>query len=73
MKKASAIVTNRGGRTCHACYHQQENVQRIPAVVGTGNSTTVLSDKEIVSNYLVVRVIQVTSMMAKWIMKKLRN
>ena len=47
MKKASAIVTNRGGRTCHAAIIARE--LGIPAVVGTGNSTTVLSDKEIVS------------------------
>ena len=47
MKKASAIVTNRGGRTCHAAIIARE--LGIPAVVGTGNSTKVLSDKEIVS------------------------
>ncbi len=47
MKKASAIVTNRGGRTCHAAIIARE--LGIPAVVGTGNSTKVLSDKETVS------------------------
>jgi len=42
MKRASAIVTNRGGRTCHAAIIARE--LGIPAVVGTGNATDVLSD-----------------------------
>lgn len=42
MKRASAIVTNRGGRTCHAAIIARE--LGIPAVVGTGNATTVLTD-----------------------------
>ena len=37
MKKASAIVTNRGGRTCHAAIISRE--LGIPCIVGTGNST----------------------------------
>ena len=37
MKKASAIVTNRGGRTCHAAIIARE--LGIPALVGTGNAT----------------------------------
>ncbi|GAA5532982.1 phosphoenolpyruvate synthase [Deinococcus aluminii] len=37
MKRASAIVTNRGGRTCHAAIIARE--LGIPAVVGTGNAT----------------------------------
>jgi pyruvate,water dikinase len=37
MKKASAIVTNRGGRTCHAAIIARE--LGIPALVGTGSST----------------------------------
>lgn len=37
MKKASAIVTNRGGRTCHAAIVARE--LGIPAVVGCGNAT----------------------------------
>ncbi len=37
MKKASAIVTNRGGRTCHAAIIARE--MGIPAVVGCGNAT----------------------------------
>ena len=40
MKRASAIVTNRGGRTCHAAIIARE--LGIPAVVGTGSATTVL-------------------------------
>ncbi|UNK71293.1 phosphoenolpyruvate synthase [Microbacterium sp. H1-D42] len=42
MKKASAIVTNRGGRTCHAAIIARE--LGIPAVVGTGDATRVLGD-----------------------------
>ncbi len=40
MKRASAIVTNRGGRTCHAAIIARE--LGIPAVVGCGNATDVL-------------------------------
>ncbi|MDO4693784.1 MAG: phosphoenolpyruvate synthase [Eikenella sp.] len=42
MKRASAIVTNRGGRTCHAAIIARE--LGIPAVVGCGNATEVLKD-----------------------------
>ncbi len=42
MKRASAIVTNRGGRTCHAAIIARE--LGIPAVVGCGNATQVLVD-----------------------------
>ena len=42
MKKASAIVTNRGGRTCHAAIIARE--LGIPAVVGTADATQVLSE-----------------------------
>ncbi|GAA2165651.1 phosphoenolpyruvate synthase [Pedococcus bigeumensis] len=42
MKRASAIVTNRGGRTCHAAIIARE--LGIPAVVGTGTATRALSD-----------------------------
>ncbi|WP_028614787.1 phosphoenolpyruvate synthase [Halopseudomonas pelagia] len=42
MKRASAIVTNRGGRTCHAAIIARE--LGIPAVVGTGNATSELRD-----------------------------
>ena len=49
MKKASAIVTNRGGRTCHAAIIARE--LGIPAVVGCGNATEILTvgDKVTVS------------------------
>ena len=42
MKRASAIVTNRGGRTCHAAIIARE--LGIPAVVGTGDATKKLKD-----------------------------
>lgn len=41
MKKASAIVTNQGGRTCHAAIIARE--MGIPAIVGCGDATTVLA------------------------------
>lgn len=44
MKRASAIVTNRGGRTCHAAIIARE--LGIPAVVGCSNATKVLKDNE---------------------------
>jgi pyruvate,water dikinase len=47
MKRAAAIVTNRGGRTCHAAIVARE--LGIPAVVGTGEATTVLQDGETVT------------------------
>ena len=42
MKRASAVVTNRGGRTCHAAIIARE--LGIPAVVGTGQATRELAD-----------------------------
>jgi len=42
MKRASAIVTNRGGRTCHAAIIARE--LGIPAVVGAGDATEVVKD-----------------------------
>ena len=42
MKRASAIVTNRGGRTCHAAIIARE--LGIPAVVGCGDATDLLSE-----------------------------
>lgn len=42
MKKASAIVTNRGGRTCHAAIIARE--LGIPAIVGCGDATSRLQD-----------------------------
>src|SRR5690606_6413614 len=42
MKRAAAIVTNRGGRTCHAAIIARE--LGIPAVVGCGNATSAIAD-----------------------------
>jgi pyruvate,water dikinase len=47
MKRAAAIVTNRGGRTCHAAIIARE--LGIPAVVGCGNATEVLKDGMLVT------------------------
>jgi pyruvate, water dikinase len=47
MKRASAIVTNRGGRTCHAAIIARE--LGIPAVVACGDATETLHDGEIVT------------------------
>ena len=47
MKRASAIVTNRGGRTCHAAIIARE--LGIPAVVGCGDATQVLKEDETVT------------------------
>lgn len=44
MKRAAAIVTNRGGRTCHAAIIARE--LGIPAVVGCGNATEAIRDGE---------------------------
>jgi pyruvate,water dikinase len=42
MKKASAIVTNRGGRTCHAAIVARE--LGVPAIIGCGNATDKIPD-----------------------------
>ena len=47
MKTAAAIVTNRGGRTCHASIIARE--LGIPAVVGTGDATTCVPDGAVVT------------------------
>ena len=47
MKKAAAIVTNRGGRTCHAAIIARE--LGIPAVVGCGDATSRLKDGTLVT------------------------
>ena len=47
MKRAAAIVTDRGGRTCHAAIVARE--LGIPAVVGCGNATDLLTENEIVT------------------------
>jgi len=44
MKKASAIITNKGGRTCHAAIVARE--MGVPAIVGTENGTEVLYNGE---------------------------
>jgi len=47
MKRASAIVTNRGGRTCHAAIIARE--MGIPAVVGCGDATKKIAEGELVT------------------------
>ena len=47
MKRASAIVTNRGGRTCHAAIIARE--LGVPAVVGCGNASDLLKDGMLVT------------------------
>ena len=47
MKRAAAIVTNRGGRTCHAAIIARE--LGVPAVVGCGNATSAISDGQAVT------------------------
>jgi len=47
MKKASAIITNKGGRTCHAAIVARE--LGVPAIVGTLNGTEELSDGQMVT------------------------
>jgi len=47
MKRAAAIVTNRGGRTCHAAIIARE--LGVPAIVGCGDATTRLSDGQSVT------------------------
>jgi len=47
MKKASAIVTNKGGRTCHAAIIARE--LGVPAIVGAANATDVLWEKQLIT------------------------
>ncbi|WP_415860148.1 phosphoenolpyruvate synthase [Neptunomonas qingdaonensis] len=47
MKRAAAIVTNRGGRTCHAAIIARE--LGIPAIVGCGDATEILRDAQVVT------------------------
>ena len=47
MKRASALVTNRGGRTCHAAIIARE--LGIPAIVGSVNATELLQEGDIVT------------------------
>jgi len=47
MKRAAAVITNRGGRTCHAAIVARE--LGIPAIVGAGNATQVLQTGELLT------------------------
>lgn len=47
MKKAAAIITNRGGRTCHAAIVSRE--LGVPAIVGTEHGTEVLKEGQVVT------------------------
>lgn len=47
MKKAAAIITNKGGRTCHAAIIARE--MGVPAIVGCGNATDILKDGQMVT------------------------
>ena len=47
MKKASAIITNKGGRTCHAAIVARE--LGVPAIVGCGVATEILSDGQVIT------------------------
>lgn len=47
MKKAAAIVTNRGGRTCHAAIVSRE--LGLPAIVGSEEATEILNDEQVVT------------------------
>jgi pyruvate,water dikinase len=47
MKKAAAIITNKGGRTCHAAIVARE--LGVPAIVGCGNATELLSNGQAVT------------------------
>ncbi|MEP6676728.1 MAG: phosphoenolpyruvate synthase [Ferruginibacter sp.] len=47
MKKASAIITNKGGRTCHAAIVARE--LGVPAIVGCGNATEILNGGQMVT------------------------
>jgi pyruvate, water dikinase len=47
MKRAAAIVTDRGGRTCHAAIVSRE--LGVPCVIGTGTASDVLADGQVVT------------------------
>lgn len=47
MKKAAAIITNKGGRTCHAAIVARE--MGVPAIVGCGNATEVLREEQVIT------------------------
>jgi len=47
MKRAAAIATDRGGRTCHAAIVSRE--LGVPCIVGTGNATKILQDGDLIT------------------------
>lgn len=47
MKKAAAIITNKGGRTCHAAIVARE--LGVPAIVGCGNGTVILKNEQMIT------------------------
>lgn len=47
MKKAAAIITNKGGRTCHAAIVARE--MGVPAIVGCGNATELLKNGQLIT------------------------
>jgi pyruvate, water dikinase len=47
MKKAAAIITNKGGRTCHAAIVARE--MGVPAIVGCGNATDLLNSGQVIT------------------------
>ena len=47
MKQAAAIITNKGGRTCHAAIVARE--MGVPAIVGCGNATEILNDDQLIT------------------------
>jgi pyruvate,water dikinase len=47
MKKAAAIITNKGGRTCHAAIVARE--MGVPAIVGCGNATDILQNGQLIT------------------------
>ncbi|HEY0897845.1 MAG TPA: phosphoenolpyruvate synthase, partial [Sphingobacteriaceae bacterium] len=47
MKKASAIITNKGGRTCHAAIVARE--LGVPAIVGCGRATSILKNDQLIT------------------------
>jgi len=47
MKHAAAIITNKGGRTCHAAIVARE--MGVPAIVGCGNATAILQNRQMIT------------------------
>jgi pyruvate,water dikinase len=47
MKKAAAIITNKGGRTCHAAIVARE--MGVPAIVGCGHATEILAEGQLIT------------------------